>query len=151
MFKKVFIKIILEQAIMFEERAYNFYQSVLSWSVMKESEGLLKKLLVAELKHRMKLDELQKKGDLKDLQVTDDAKVEGSQEISSDWPLLNPWSARKEILQVALQKEMIAYKFYKQMAMRTRLKAVSDTFTLLSNEEAQHIQWIQEEIGGNEK
>ena len=92
-----------------------------------------------------------KKGDLKDLQVTDDAKVEGSQELSSDWPLLNPWSAKKEILQVALQKEMIAYKFYKQMAMRTRLKAVSDTFTLLSNEEAQHIQWIQEEIGGNER
>ncbi len=136
---------------MFEERAYNFYQSVLSWTVMKESEGLLKKLLVAELKHRMKLDELQKNGDLKDLQVTDDAEVDEVQELSSDWPQLNPWSTREEILQLALQKEMIAYKFYKQMAIRARLKTVSDTFTILSNEEAQHIQWIQEEIGGNER
>jgi rubrerythrin len=144
--KKVILRIILEEAIAFEEKAYQFYRSALSRAVMGDSGRVLKKLLVAELKHRMKLDELQRTGDLGTIQHSDDLKQDEPAEISVPWPQINPWSTRNEILEAALHKEMQAYRYYKNLSERASLKAARDTFYLLADEENRHIEWIQKEM-----
>ncbi|KPJ87359.1 MAG: hypothetical protein AMS17_08770 [Spirochaetes bacterium DG_61] len=147
MIKKILFRIILEEAIAFEEKAYQFYKSALSRAVMGESEGVLKKLLVAELKHRMKLDELQRAGNFSEHQLSDDLKQDEPIVLETPWPKLNPWSTRNEILETALHKETQAYQYYKNLSERISLKTVKDTFQLLAEEEGRHIQWIQEEMG----
>jgi len=147
MIKKILFRIILEEAIAFEEKAYQFYKSALSRAVMGESEGVLKKLLVAELKHRMKLDELQRAGNFSEHQLSDDLKQDEPIVLETPWPKLNPWSTRNEILETALHKETQAYRYYQNLSERISLKTVKDTFQLLAEEEGRHIQWIQEEMG----
>ena len=62
--RKLLLRIILEQEIVLEEKAYRFYNSLLTRAVMNDSAELLKKLLAEELIHRFKLEEVQRTGDL---------------------------------------------------------------------------------------
>jgi len=76
------MKFVLEDAIAFEEKAYRFYQKALSMTVVDESSHLLKRLLAAELGHRLKLEEIQKTGDPEDLIVSDPVIVQGVSKIA---------------------------------------------------------------------
>jgi len=147
MMKKFLVRIILEEAIAFEEKAYRFYQNALSRAVMRESAQTLRKLLVSELAHRMKLDEIQRVGDLAEHRENEMIEQEELEEIAGPWPELNPWSTREEVLEAALRKETEAYEFYARVAARTPLQVVRDTFRLLAEEEMQHMKWIRKEMG----
>jgi len=70
--KKLLVRIALEKAISFEEQAYRFYESALKKSIMRHSFHLLKRLLSEELKHRMRLEVIQKSGvfDTPDIEAT---------------------------------------------------------------------------------
>ena len=147
MIKKILFRLILEEAIAFEEKAYQFYKSALARAVMGESEQLLKKLLVGELKHRMKLDELQRVGNFKELKLSDNPEQDKPAELGTPWPQINPWSSRDEILNAALHKELQAYRYYNNLSDQASLKAVRDIFRLLAKEENRHVRWIREELG----
>ncbi len=54
---------------------------------------LIKRLLAAELRYRLKLEEIQKTGDPQDLGVSDPVIVQGVSKIAMDRPVLNPRSA----------------------------------------------------------
>ncbi|MCK5570282.1 MAG: ferritin family protein, partial [Spirochaetes bacterium] len=145
--KKFIMKFVLEDAIAFEEKAYRFYQKALSMTVVDESSHLLKRLLAAELGHRLKLEEIQKTGDPEDLIVSDPVIFQGVSKIDRDWPDLNPRSTKEEIFKAALIKERGAYDFYKTLAENSLFKTARDVFGMLSREESDHINWLQNEIG----
>ncbi len=78
--KKLLVRVAIEKAISFEERAYRFYESALKRSTMRTSFDLLKQLLSEELKHRMRLEEIQKSGgfDTPNDEATEKRKPTGS-------------------------------------------------------------------------
>jgi rubrerythrin len=145
-FRRLLLKIILERAIAFEERAYRFYEEALARSAMSEASELLKKLLAGELLHRMKLEELQRTGGVGPMAVSLPRGSQDVEELSEEWPPLNPWAHKREVLEIALRKEVGAYRFYKSLADKTGLKSVRDVFAALSNEESVHMEWLREEI-----
>jgi rubrerythrin len=147
MLKRLVLRVILEEAIAFEEAAYRFYQSALESAVMEESGSTLRKLLVSELKHRMKLDDFQRRGELGNQPVVSETGLEELEKIAAPWPQLHPWSTRQEILEAALHKEQSAYEFYRRMSEKAVLGAVRDAFRVLAEEELQHIGLLQAELG----
>ena len=74
--RKLLIRLIVEKAIIFEENAYRFYESALELAGSVDTADLLKKLMAAELRHRIKLEEIQKTGELETL--TGETKGRGS-------------------------------------------------------------------------
>jgi len=85
-FRKLLVKLILEQALIFEERAYRFYEEAFEQAVMNESKVLLRRLMKEELGHRIKLEEVQKRGDLGALTVTSSSERDDIKAISDEWP-----------------------------------------------------------------
>jgi rubrerythrin len=146
MLRKALLKILLERAIAFEEKAYRFYEEALARSAMGETSELLRKLLAEELMHRMKLEEMQRSGDLGPLAVSLSRGAEDIEAISEEWPVINPWAHGREVLEMAFQKEVKAYRFYKSLARKTSLKTARDVFTALSNEESAHVEWLKKEM-----
>ena len=65
--KRIIIRIILQNAVRFEEESYRFYKHALQRSIMSESFNLIKFLLSQELEHRMKLLDVLKGRSLDDL------------------------------------------------------------------------------------
>jgi rubrerythrin len=147
--KKFLIKLIIEDAILFEERSYNYYESLLERAAMKESIVLLKKLLAGELSHRLRLEEIQKRGELGTLQVHDGTELEGYEEVSKRFPQLEPWSSKEEIIEVALKKEKSSHNFYRAISMKAHIKTVARLFGALAMEELEHVKWIENEMSGN--
>jgi len=145
-FRRLLIKIVLERAIAFEEGAYRFYEEALARSAMSDTSALLKKLLAGELLHRMKLEELQRRGDVEPLTVSLPRGAREVEALSEEWPPLNPWAHKADVLETALRKEAEAYRFYKSLAGKTGIKAVRDVFAALSSEESAHVEWLKEEI-----
>jgi rubrerythrin len=146
MFRRLLLKILLERAIAFEERAYRFYEEALACSAMSDTSELLRKLLAGELLHRMKLEELQRTGDLGPLAVSLQNGERDIEELSEEWPPLHPWAHKGEVLETALRKEARAHRFYRSLAKKAALKAARDVFAALSNEESAHVEWLKEEI-----
>ena len=106
-FRKILVRLILEKAIIFEENAYRFYESALSMAASADTADLLKKLIAAELKHRLKLEEIQNTGELETVsyKISSRENPDEHEELdmmSVDWPVLNPQSSREEILKAAL-------------------------------------------------
>ena len=54
--RTLFVRLVLEKAIIFEERSYRYYESVLQVSIMEDSFDLIKKLQGQELHHRIMLE-----------------------------------------------------------------------------------------------
>lgn len=151
--RKFFVKLILEEAIAFEERAYRYYRKALERSIMEESFDLLKKLSVEKLKHRMKLEEVQKDGELSSLDASDSDNTllsnhdyDDLESICEEWPEISGFESRKKILQRALGRELCALNFYKTMISRSRPKRASSVFETLLREESNHIQWVMDEL-----
>ena len=145
-FRKLLLKLILEQAIIFEERAYRFYERVLERTSKDEPIMLLKRLMNAELKHRIKLEEVQKGGDLGALRVTSDSEMDNIEAIRDEWPDIESDATLEEILGIALAKEKTSLSFYSVLAKKARIRVAGDLFNVLSNEELQHVKMIEEEL-----
>lgn len=148
--KKFLMKLIIEEAIRFEERSYNYYESLLERAVMKESIGLLKKLRAGELSHRLRLEEIQRRGNPGTLRVPESTELEGFEEVSKRWPQLEPWSSKEEIFEGALMKEKSSHNFYRTISLKARIKTVAQIFGALAIEELEHVKWIENEMNGNE-
>ena len=152
-FRKILIRLILEKAIIFEENAYRFYESALSMAASADTADLLKKLIAGELKHRLKLEEIQNTGELETVsyEISGRENPDEHEELdmmSVDWPVLNPQSSREEILKAALAREKNACSFYKNLHGRSRIKVAKELFGMLAREESEHVAWISDVIGG---
>lgn len=77
-FKRFLIRLLLERAMIFEEEAYRFYENLLRESTMRNSFDLVKKLLAEKLRHRINLEEVQKRGDLGYLELASSGKGVGA-------------------------------------------------------------------------
>jgi rubrerythrin len=148
-FRKLLVKLILEQALIFEERAYRFYEEAFEQAVMNESKVLLRRLMKEELGHRIKLEEVQKRGDLGALTVTSSSERDDIEAISEKWPDIDRDATRGEILRIALKKEQRSFNFYRILAKKSRVRVAGEVFNALSNEELQHVKMIEEELSGN--
>ena len=148
-FKKLLVKLILEQTLIFEERAYRFYERALEQTAMDESKALLKRLMKEELKHRIKLEEVQKEGDLGALTITSSSEMNDIEAIRDEWPDIDRGATREQILKIALSKEQRSFNFYRILAKKSRIRVAGDLFNALSNEELRHVKMLEEELSGN--
>ena len=151
--RTLFVRLVLEKAIIFEERSYRYYESVLQVSIMEDSFDLIKLLLGQELHHRIMLEEMQRR-------TTVEGKASGSRKqlaveeflsgdldvMCEEWPVISPGDSKEVILGKALQKELCAYRFYKKMMEHARRDDLTRLFETLMYEEMQHTRSIEEEL-----
>jgi rubrerythrin len=154
--RTLFVRVVLEKAIIFEERSYRYYESVLQQSIMKDTFDLIKKLLGQELHHRILLEEMLRRnavegkasGSRKRLTVEEflsrelDVMCEG-------WPVISPGDSKGVIFKNALQKERCACSFYQKMMEHARSDDLTRLFETLLYEEIQHTRYIEEELEKN--
>ena len=152
-FRKIILKMILEKAIIFEERAYSFYESALHIVEQGQTSDLLKKLAAAELEHKLKLEKIQQTGffETGEDEGIDPGKDGDYEMISPEWPDIAPGSSEIEILDVALAREKTAYRFYRNLQEHSRIKVTDELFGMLAREESNHVNWIAREISGIKK
>jgi rubrerythrin len=140
--KKILLKLVLEDAIIREENAYRFYESALDMVKGEEEQRLLKKLCAEELRHRLKLEELQRSGETEQIDVSSLPEIELIPEQQA-WPEVPARASYRDILDLALIKERQAARYYQLIAGRSALRVVKDVFSFLAGEEAQHAHWVQ--------
>jgi rubrerythrin len=138
------LKLVLEDAIRSEERAYRFYEQALEISSFSEVKRLLKKLCAAELKHRLNLERLLRRGEKGDYPLHD--QVEMPAVSREAWVSISPAAGIREVLDIALANEITAQRYYSDLAQRILFKAVQDVLSFLADEEAQHVRWIERAV-----
>jgi rubrerythrin len=140
--RKLLLKLVLEDAIIREENAYRFYESALDTAGGQEEKRLLKKLCAGELRHRLKLEELQRSGETEQIDLSSLPEIELTAEQQA-WPEVPARASCAQILELALIKEKQAARYYHLIAGRSALRAVKDVFSFLSGEETNHVYWVQ--------
>ena len=143
-------KLVLENAIEMEEKAYNFYENAISKVEDPEPKQILRDLASQELKHRLKLEEVQREVSLGRFQVTENESAETIDTIAADWPEIGSEATSQEILEIALSKEQYAYSFYTILRDKSTIKTVKEIFDALALEEKKHVDWVSAEIGKEE-
>jgi rubrerythrin len=143
---RLLLKVILERAIEFEEKAYRFYESLLSIEAVSSARELLQKLMAGELQHRMKLEEAQLRGDASKMKLEKPVELENVEELTVQWPGIHAGSSKEDILAIALKKEKDAHSLYQKLENKSHLKGIKELFGLLARQEAQHMQWIRSEM-----
>jgi hypothetical protein len=152
-FRRFLERLILETAIIFEEKAYLYYQTALSQSVMDETFELLKKLLGEKLLHRIRLEEAQR-SDVPDVQSPalepesqeDLTSIDSLEGFCERWPSIHAGDSKHDILTSALQREECALRFYHDMALRALPGDLRGVFSRLREDEKRYISWIREEM-----
>jgi rubrerythrin len=146
--RRFLLRLALEEAIRREEESYSFYQRALDTVQEPVALDLLRTLCAAELRHRLKLEELQRR---KDTGIP--------LELSSpeEAVLLEPRTAQKfptgrllspaDVWGVALAKEQQSHADYSLLAEKTTVEAFRDVFRFLSAEEDQHVKWVRARAG----
>ena len=66
--RKMLLKLVVEDAILREESSYRFYESALEVVPGEEEQRLLRSLCAGELRHRLKLEELQRRGEAEEIE-----------------------------------------------------------------------------------
>ena len=135
-------KLVLENALEAEEKAYNFYERHISGVQDVEVQDLLKRLASIELKHRLKLEEVQRESSLGRLEVSNPETAAQLENINRDWPKIGPESTVREVLETALKKEQDAFAFYTTLQHNAPIRSVKEIFAALANEEKSHADWI---------
>jgi rubrerythrin len=135
-------KLVLENAIEAEEKAYNFYEHRISRVQDAEVQELLKRLASIELKHRLKLEEVQRESSLGRLEVSHPETAARLENINRDWPEIGPESTVREVLEAALKKEQDAFSFYTTLQHNAPVRSVKEIFAALASEEKSHVDWI---------
>jgi rubrerythrin len=140
--RKVLFRLVLEDAIIREENAYRFYESAMDRVSAAEVRQLLKKLCAEELAHRLKLEELQRRGESEEMEFSHPQEIELLEEEQS-WPELPDQASSRDVLNLALIKEKQAARYYQLIAGRSALRTVRELFLLLAGEETGHIRWVE--------
>jgi rubrerythrin len=135
------LKLVLEDAILREESSYRFYESALEVVAGEQEQRLLKSLCAGELRHRLKLEDLSRKGVSEEIDVSEAPELEPEEERT--WPEVVPGASRREILKVALNKERQSARYYRLVAGRSLLASVRDVFLYLAREESEHVRWVE--------
>lgn len=146
--RKMLFGLVLEDAIVREENSYRFYEAAQKKVEPEDALQLLKKLCAAELRHRLKLEELQKTGESEELEISTQAEIELFDEKEQPWPEVNSRSTYRDILTLALTKEKQAVAYYQTIAGRISMRRVADVFQLLAREESEHARWVEQMLAG---
>ena len=149
MLRRFLLRLILEEAIRREEEAYRFYEAALEPVRAPEARALLQKLCAEELRHRLKLQELQGRGEL-------DSEVEAhdlqeSELLTDSGPAPAPELAGlrpEDVWRLALEKERLAVRHYGLLARRTPLPEPRRVFAWLAAEEQRHVDWVRTALEG---
>lgn len=145
-FRTFIVRIILENAIAFEEHSYRFYESALERAVGRESRDIIRQLMRDEFGHRIKLEEVRRKGDLGSLDVPDGKASADIEAVSCSWPEIPAHAGTEEILEMALEQEQCSYNFYASIEKHARLKLTREIFSVLKGEEALHMRLIRDRM-----
>jgi rubrerythrin len=147
--RRFLLRLILEEAIRREEEAYRFYEAALAPVRAAEARALLQKLCAEELRHRLKLQELQ-------LQPEGlEAEARGLQEselLADSGPAPAPVLAGlrpEDVWRLALDKERQAVRHYGLLARRTPLPVPRRVFAWLAAEEQRHVDWVLGALEGS--
>ncbi len=140
--RKVLFGLVLEDAIIREENAYRFYESAMNSVGSGEVQRLLKKLCAEELRHRVKLEQLQRSGENEEIEFFTPQEI-GLFEEERSWPELPAEASCRDILNLALIKEKQAAGYYQLISGRSALRTVRDLLLLLAAEETEHIRWVE--------
>jgi len=142
-FKTALIRSLIEEAIVRSERTYRHLESEFARAVKEETAELLKNLMAAQLLHRMRLQEVQRKGEPDRNGFKE--KISGFTD-RTPAPLRagpDPWSSPDAILHSAIVNETHTHQAYKRLSENALLGSVRDLFAYLAHEELQHIQWLE--------
>jgi rubrerythrin len=140
--RKILFALVLEDAVIREENAYRFYESALDKAGGPEAKQLLKKLCAEELRHRLKLEQLQRRGESEEIEFSRPQEIE-LLEAEQSWSGLPEQATTRDILKLALIKERQAVRYYQIIAGRSALRSVRDLFVFLAGEESEHARWVE--------
>jgi rubrerythrin len=138
MIRAFLLRIILENAIVFEEKAYDFYETAERTVERDEVRQLLNELKAEELKHRLRLEEAQRQANIHVCCAADAEFEETMNEMRADWPEVMADSDRADILRVAYGKEIRARDYYLTMKDKFPNSFVKSVFDALAKEEERH-------------
>ena len=151
--RTLFMRIVLEKAIVFEERSYRFYEYLLGQAIFKDIFDLIKRLSGQELHHRIMLEEMQRRFSVKGADPNRRKQLEigqlPSEELDAlceEWPVISAEDSRETILNKALHKERCACRFYRKMMKLARSDDLMQLFQTLLGEEMGHAADIEEEL-----
>ena len=147
--RRFLLRLILEEAIRREEEAYRFYEAALEPVREPEAQALLRRLCAEELRHRLKLQELQQRGKL-DFEV-EARSPEESELLTDSGPAPAPALADLQpvdVWRLALRKERLAVAHYGLLARKTPLRVPRRVFAFLAAEEQRHVDWVLGALGG---
>jgi rubrerythrin len=104
---------------------------------------LLRRLCAEELRHRLKLQELQRRGELDiKLEAYD---LEESELLTDSGPAPAPELADlqpADVWRLALRKERLAVAHYGLLARRISLRVPRRVFSYLAAQEQRHVDWV---------
>jgi len=157
MLRQFLLRLILEEAIRREEEAYRFYEAALEPVREPAARKLLRRLCAEELRHRLKLEELQRSGEV-DLAV--EAVNAEEEELLADAGLapgllapvpglLAPTPAAvladlrpADVWRLALRKERLAVAHYGLLSRKVALRLPRRVFVFLAAQESRHVKWV---------
>jgi len=176
MVRRFLLRLILEEAIRREEEAYRFYEAALEPVRAAEARALLRKLCAEELRHRLKLEELQRGGELEQeagqaVEANDPEEAELLADsgrkpgatapetglIAPETGLIAPAPGPEPALadlqpadlwRLALRKERLAVAHYGLLARKVALRAAGQVFAFLAAEEQRHVEWVLAALEG---
>jgi rubrerythrin len=143
--RRFLLRLLLEEAITREEKAYRFYESAMEAVRDPVTAGLLRRLSAEELRHRLKLEDLQRSGemDLAKPVETEPGQAELLADPGPQWPPGVDKLEPRDILAVALTKERLARDRYRVLALRAPIAVFREAFAFLSAEEQRHVEWVE--------
>jgi rubrerythrin len=148
MVRRFLLRLILEEAIRREEEAYRFYEAAQEPVREAEARALLRRLCAEELRHRLKLQELQLKPEKLEVEA---ATPEESELLADSGPAPAPMLADlkpEDVWRLALAKERLAVAHYGLLARRVSLRLPRKVFSFLAAEEQRHVEWVLRALGG---
>jgi len=152
MLRRFLLRLILEEAIRREEEAYRFYEDALEPVRAPEARALLQKLCAEELRHRLKLQELQGQPDSIPESLEVEARdLQESELLTDSGPAPAPALAGlrpEDVWRLALDKERLAVRHYGLLARRAPLPEPRRVFAWLAAEEQRHVDWVLGALGG---
>jgi hypothetical protein len=101
--------------------------------------------MAAELRHRIQLEELQKKGRVEPKMLSEEIIMEDLQDPGRPQQI-TPGSSLHDIWKRALQKEQHAAQQYFQISRETSFGLVRQVFHLLFQEELRHVRWVKKQL-----
>jgi rubrerythrin len=142
--KRLMLRIVLENAIIFEEKAYRYYDQVARQTVNSGVKELAERLKVEEFRHRLRLEEAQRQADIS-LCCTSSNEIDfedQAAQMRENWPEIDGECEKSKLLELAYRKESQARDFYLSMQKLLPLPFLKALFGNLAREEENHMEWI---------